>query len=279
MQILLVLLGVFGQMPDLTGVTIRTEPVGGNVYLLEASGDVAGNIGVSVGEDGILIVDDQFAPLTDQIRAALGKLNSGHLEYILNTHFHDDHSDGNEKLGAGATIIAHTNTRKRLLNKAEGHWPEVTFVAEASIYFNGEEIRAIHYPDGHTDGDIVIFFTKSNVVHMGDLWNSGISSFPLADIDAGGTAKGILENVEAVLPLIPENARIIPGHGPASDLKELRSYRGMLEETIGIVQRKKNDGIALEQIKKEGFPPKYDDWGKGYMSAEGWIENIYRSLP
>ena len=266
-------------MPDLTGVTIRTEHVGGNVYMLEASGDVAGHIGVSVGEDGILIVDDQFAPLTDQISSALGKLSSGDLRYILNTHFHDDHSDGNENLGESATIIAHTNTRKRLLDKAEGHWPEVTFVQEASVYFNGEEIKAIHYPDGHTDGDIVIFFTKSNVVHLGDLWNSGISSFPIADISAGGTVKGILKNIEAVLPLIPEDARIIPGHGPVSDLKELWSYRGMLVETIGIVERKKRAGMSLERIQAEGFPSKYDEWGKGYMNAEGWIENIYRSLP
>ena len=278
----ILLLALLAQMPDLTGVTIRTELVGGSVYMLEASGDVAGNIGVSVGEDGILIVDDQFAPLTDQISAALDKLSGparSDLTYILNTHFHDDHSDGNENLGASATIIAHTNTRKRLLHKAEGHWPEVTFVHEASIYFNGEEIKAVHYPDGHTDGDIVIFFTESNVVHLGDLWNSGISSFPLADIEAGGTVLGILKNIEAVLPLIPEDARLIAGHGPVSDLKELRSYRDMLEETIGIVQRKKNAGMRLEQIKREGFPPKYDDWGKGYMNAEGWIENIYRSLP
>ncbi len=275
----ILLLALLAQMPHLTGVTIRTEHVGGNVYMLEASGDVAGNIGVSVGEDGILIVDDQFASLTDQIRAALERIRPGKLRYILNTHFHDDHSDGNENLGASATIIAHTNTRKRLLHKAEGHWPEVTFGQEASIYFNGEEIEAVHYPDGHTDGDIVIFFTESNVVHLGDLWNSGISSFPLADIDGGGTVMGILKNIEAVLPLIPEDARIIPGHGPVSDLTELRSYRDMLEETIGIVQRKKNAGMSLEQIKREGFPPKYDDWGKGYMNAEGWIENIYTSLP
>ncbi len=273
------LLALLAQMPDLTGVTIRTEHVGGNVYVLEASGDVAGNIGVSVGEDGVLIVDDQFAPLTDQISVALERIRPGKLRYILNTHFHDDHSDGNENLGASATIIAHTNTRKRLLHKAEGHWPEVTFVQEASVYFNGEEIKAVHYPDGHTDGDIVIFFTESNVVHLGDLWNSGISSFPLADIEAGGTVRGILKNIGAVLPLIPQDARLIAGHGPVSDLRELRFYRDRLEETIGFVQRKKNAGMSLEQIKREGFPPKYDDWGKGYMNAEGWIENIYRSLP
>ena len=273
------LLALLAQMPDLTGVTIRTEHVGGNVYVLETSGDVAGNIGVSVGEDGVLIIDDQFAPLTDQISVALERIRPGKLRYILNTHFHDDHSDGNENLGASATIIAHTNTRKRLLHKAEGHWPEVTFVQEASVYFNGEEIKAVHYPDGHTDGDIVIFFTESNVVHLGGLWNSGISSFPLADIEAGGTVLGILKNIEAVLPLILEDARLIAGHGSVSDLTELRSYRDMLEETIGIVQRKKNAGMSLEQIKSEGLPPKYDDWGRGYMNAEGWIENIYQSLP
>jgi glyoxylase-like metal-dependent hydrolase (beta-lactamase superfamily II) len=182
-------------------------------------------------------------------------------------------------LGEDAVIVAHTNTRKRLLHKAKGHWPEITFTEEASVYFNGEEIKAVYYPSGHTDGDIVIFFTESNVVHLGDLWNSGISSFPIADIEAGGTVLGILKNIEALIPLIPEDARIIPGHGPVSDLGELKSYREMLEETIGIVRRKKDAGMSLEAIKKDGFPPKYDDWGKGYMNAEGWIENIYRSLP
>jgi glyoxylase-like metal-dependent hydrolase (beta-lactamase superfamily II) len=275
----ILLIALLAQMPDLTGVTIRTEYLAGSVYMLEASGDVAGNIGVSVGQDGILIVDDQFAPLTDQISAALSKIGSGDLRFILNTHYHDDHSDGNENLGETAAIVAHANTRKRLLHKTKGHWPDITFTKEASVHFNGEEIKAIYYPNGHTDGDIVIFFTQSNVVHLGDLWNSGISSFPLADIEAGGTVVGILENIEALIPLIPDDARIIPGHGPVSDLAELRTYREMLEETIGIVRRKKDSGMSLEKIQDEGFPPKYDEWGKGYMSAEGWIENIYRSLP
>jgi len=221
---LLMIAGAAAQMPDLTGVEIITHPVAGNVYMLEATKDVAGNIGVSVGPDGILIIDDQFAPLSDQISAALAELSSGELRFILNTHYHEDHADGNEILSQdGAVIIAHTNTRKRLLHRPRGHWPVITFDHEASVHFNGEEIRATWYPNGHTDSDLVFFFTESNVLHLGDLWNSGTSGFPVVDIEAGGSAMGILENIEKLIPTVPEDAKIIPGHGPLSDLAELRS--------------------------------------------------------
>jgi cyclase len=267
------------QMPDLTGVEIITHPVAGNIYMLEATKDVAGNIGVSVGPDGILIIDDQFAPLTDQITAALAELSGGELRFILNTHYHEDHADGNEILSRdGAVIVAHTNTRERLLERPKGHWPVITFDQEASVHFNGEEIRATWYPDGHTDSDLVFFFTESNVLHLGDLWNSGTSGFPVVDTEAGGSAMGILENIEKLIPTVPEDAKIIPGHGPLSDLVELRSYRDMLEETIELVRGKWGAGMALEQIQEEGLQPKYDSWGYGYMNAAGWIEAIVRSL-
>ncbi len=271
--------GLLAQMPDLTGVEIITHPVAGNVYMLEATNDVAGNIGVSVGPDGILIIDDQFAPLTDQISAALAELGSGQLRFILNTHYHEDHAGGNEILSRnGAVILAHTNTRKRLLHRTRGHWPVITFDHEASVHFNGEEIRATWYPNGHTDSDLVFFFTESNVLHLGDLWNSGTSGFPVVDIESGGSAMGILENIEKLIPTVPEDAKIIPGHGPLSDLAELRSYRDMLEETIELVRRKWESGMTLEQIQREGLQPKYDSWGYGYMDADGWIEGIFRSL-
>jgi len=267
------------QMPDLTGVEIITRPVAGNVYMLEATKDVAGNIGVSVGPDGILIIDDQFAPLTDKISAALAELSSGELRFILNTHYHEDHADGNEILGRdGAVIVAHTNTRKRLLDRPKGHWPVITFDEQASVHFNGEEIKATWYPGGHTDSDLVFFFTESNVLHLGDLWNSGTSGFPVVDTEAGGSAMGILANIEKLIPTVPEDAKIIPGHGPLSDLVELRSYRDMLEETIELVRGKWEAGMALEQIQEEGLQPKYESWGYGYMNAEGWIEAIVRSL-
>jgi glyoxylase-like metal-dependent hydrolase (beta-lactamase superfamily II) len=271
--------GPVPQMPDLTGVEIITHPVAGNVYMLEATKDVAGNIGVSVGPDGILIIDDQFAPLTDQISAALAELSGGELRFILNTHYHEDHADGNEILSRdGAVIVAHTNTRKRLLHRPKGHWPVITFDHEASVHFNGEEIKATWYPGGHTDSDLIFFFTESNVLHLGDLWNSGTSSFPVVDIEAGGNAMRILENIEKLIPTVPEDARIIPGHGPVSDLAELRSYRDMLEETIELVRNKWEAGMSLERIQTEGLQPKYDSWGWGYLDADGWIEGIVKSL-
>ena len=268
------------QKPDLSGVEIVTHPVAGNIYMLEATGDVAGNIAVSVGPDGILIVDDQWAELTGAITDALSALDSGSLHFIINTHHHDDHSDGNASLvrGSDALVIAHERARERLLAKDSAHWPVITFNDSLSVHFNGEEIRALAIPGGHTDNDVVVFFTESNVVHMGDLFNSGTSSFPIADLGSGGSAPAILANIDALLPVIPEDAAVIPGHGPLSDKQELYRLRKMLDDTITLVRTQKEAGRSLDQIIGGGPGPEYEDWGYGYMSADGWIEIIYRSL-
>jgi len=148
-----------------------------------------------------------------------------------------------------------------------------------SVYFNGEEVRLVHLPGGHTDTDIVVYFTGSNVFHLGDLYNGGISSFPNVDLEAGGTLQGMIKNVDRLIDMIPADAKIIPGHYGLSDLDGLKACHQMLIDTIGFVKDRKEAGIALEQIKKEGFPAKYRPWGRtGYTSAEVWIENIYRGL-
>ena len=263
------------EIPNLNNVRIVTTHVAGNIYMLEATGDVAGNIAVSAGPDGILLVDTQFAQLAELIQAALKKITNENIKFIINTHHHTDHSHGNAALGKSATIIAHSNARKRMPKQAR---PVITFDKQMSIYFNGEEIKIIHYPPGHTDNDVVISFTKSNVVHLGDLWNSGISSFPTIDLEAGGSVKGMLKNIENLIQVIPEDAKIIPGHYALSDLEDLKSTRDMLAETIRIVDRKKSAGAGLEQIKKEGFPARYDSWGTAYTNAATWIENIYLGL-
>ena len=267
-------------MPDLTGARINTRHAAGAVYMLEATGDVAGNIAVLIGPEGILIVDDQFAELTPDIEAALGELMEGELRFILNTHHHEDHSDGNARLSAvsGALIIAHDKTRPRMLERGPGNWPVVTFSSEMTLHFNNETVNFLSMPGGHTDNDAVVFFENSNVVHLGDLMNSGTSSFPTADIDAGGNAVQMLKNVTALLPLIDDDAIIIPGHGPISDKAELHILRQMLETTIELVRVKKNRGVSLKQILAEGVPDEYADWGYGYMPAEGWLEMIYQSL-
>lgn len=241
------------EIPNLDNVRIVTTHVAGNIYMLEATGDVAGNIGVSAGPDGILLVDTQFAPLADRIRAALKKITQGDIKFIINTHHHADHTHGNAALGKSAPIIAQSNACKRMSKETQ---PDITFDKQISIYFNGEEIRAVHYPPGHTDNDVVVFFTKSNVVHLGDLWNSGISCFPTVDLEAGGSVKGMLKNIENLIQVIPEDAKIIPGHYSLSNLQDLKSTRDMLAETISIVERKKSAGEGLEQIKKEGLPAK-----------------------
>jgi len=268
------------QKPDLSDVEIVTQAVAGNIYMLEATGDVAGNNAVSVGPDGILIVDDQWADLTSAIAEALEALDGGALRFIINTHHHDDHSDGNANLvrDSEALVVAHERARERLLAKDSDHWPVITFNDSLSIHFNGEEIRALAIPGGHTDNDVVVFFTGSNVVHMGDLFNSGTSSFPIADLSAGGNALAILENIDALLPLIPEDATLIAGHGPLSDKPELLRLRKMLNDTITLVREQVAQGRSLEEIVAAGAGDEYADWGYGYMSAGGWLEMIYRSL-
>jgi len=267
-------------LPDLSGVTIVTHKISDRIYMLEATRDTAGNIGVLVGSDGILIVDDQFAELTPQIEAALEQISDNKLRYILNTHHHADHSDGNSRLASDSqvTIVAHDQTRHRLLSRGPANWPDITFDDNMSIHFGREHVRLISIPGGHTDNDVVVIFESSNVVHLGDLMNSGISSFPVADLSSGGNALNILKNVESLLSIVPDGATIIPGHGPLTDKSELYQLHTMLMETIEIVSVSKQAGKSLEQIQAEGLPSKYAEWGHGYMNAEGWITMIYESI-
>jgi len=281
---LLIGLGVaFGQQ-DFSKVEIKGQNVKGNIYMLNGTG---GNIGVSVGSDGILIVDDKFAPLADKIRAALKGVGGGKLKFILNTHFHGDHTGGNVAFGPEAPIIAHTNVRKRLMiEQTRGGqttppppkeaWPVVTFDHSVSIHFNGEEIKALHFPRGHTDGDSVIFFTGSNVVHMGDDFFAG--RFPFVDLDSGGDVEGLTSNIAQVIQQLPADVTIIPGHGPISRLEDLKTYHRMLVETTDVVRKRKAAGKSLAEIKAEGLPAEWKSWGEGFISGDRWIETIYRSL-
>jgi glyoxylase-like metal-dependent hydrolase (beta-lactamase superfamily II) len=225
-------------------VIIKTTKAAGNVYMLEGSG---GNIGVSVGADGILIVDDQFAPLAEKISTALKELSAGKLKFVLNTHWHGDHTGGNIVFGKEATIISQDNVRKRLSvestvrgNKVppspKEALPVITFDKSLTVHFNDEEIRAIHYPNGHTDGDSVIFFTKSNVVHLGD--DFFVARFPFVDLDSGGSVEGLTKNIGDIIAKLPADVKIIPGHGPLSTLDDLKSYHQMLIKTTDIVRQK-----------------------------------------
>ncbi|MCG8418233.1 MAG: MBL fold metallo-hydrolase [Proteobacteria bacterium] len=253
-------------------VEIQTVPVAGNIYMLIGRG---GNIGVSVGGDGILIIDDQFAPLADKIRAALGALSKGDLQYVLNTHHHGDHVGGNAVFGKEATIIAHDNVRKNLAGKPAEVLPVVTFDKTLTVHFNGEAIRAVHFASGHTDGDSIIFFDKSNVVHMGDHFFNG--RFPYVDLGNGGNPAGLEENIRTVLGLVKSDTKIIPGHGPLATRDDLVAYHQMLIETVAVIRGQIKQGKNLAAIQKQGLPAKWKSWGEGFISTEKWIETIYNS--
>ena len=271
---------------DFSKVEVKATKVAGNVYMLEGAG---GNIGVSVGDDGLLIVDDQFAPLADKIRAALKGIADKKLHFILNTHWHGDHTGGNVAFGPEATIIAHDNVRKRLSTEQKSEvfksttppspkeaLPVITFNQSLTVWFNGEEIRVIHFPQGHTDGDSVIFFSKSNVVHLGDDFFAG--RFPFVDLESGGSVEGLIRNIGELVTKIPADAKLIPGHGPISTLEDLKSYHRMLQQTTEIVRQKIAAGKTLDQIKTEGLPAEWAPWGMGFIKTDRWVETIYKSL-
>lgn len=271
---------------DFSKVEIKATKVAGNVYMLEGSG---GNIGVSVGPDGILIVDDQFAPLADKIKAALKTLAEGKLKFVLNTHYHGDHTGGNVAFGPDAPIIAQTNVRKRLSEEQKSKLfnrttpaspkealPVITFDNAVSVFFNGEEIKVIHFPHGHTDGDSVIFFTSSNVVHMGDDFFN--ARFPFVDLESGGDVEGLTKNIGDIISKLPAGVKIIPGHGALSDAEGLKTFHNMLVQTTDIVRKRMAAGKTLDQIKAEGLPEEWKTWGSGFIKTDLWLTFIYNSL-
>ena len=283
---LLFAISAHAQTTDWSKVEVKATKVAGNIYMLQGAG---GNIGVSVGDDGILIVDDQYAPLADKIRAALKGIADKKLRFILNTHWHGDHTGGNAALGADAPVIAHDNVRKRMSTEQRSTvfnrttqpspkeaLPIITFNQTLTVHFNGEEIRAIHFPQGHTDGDSVIFFTSSNVVHLGDDFFAG--RFPFVDLESGGSVEGLIKNIGEIIGRIPADAKLIPGHGPISTLDDLKTYHRMLQQTTEIVRQKIAAGKTLDQVKSEGLPAEWASWGTGFINTARWVETIYTSL-
>ena len=258
---------------DLSKVEIKTQKVAGNVYMLEGSG---GNIGVSAGPDGTLIIDDQFAPLADKIKAAVKAINNGQLKFLLNTHHHGDHTGSNEIFGKDTLIVAHTNVRKRMENKPKEAQPVVTYDKSISIHFNGEEIQAMYYSNGHTDNDSIIYFTKSNVAHFGDTFSPG--RFPFVDLGGGGDVDGLISALGEAIKHLPADVKVIPGHGPVSTLEDVKGYQKMIADTADIVRKQMAAGKTMEQIKAQGMPEKYKDLGTGFVKTETWIQVIYNSL-
>lgn len=264
---------------------LTVSHVAGAIHMID--GARSGNIGVSAGPDGFLMVDDKFAPLADQIRALLQDLGEGDLEFLLNTHFHGDHTGGNAEFGVETPIIAHHNVRARLATEQQRGdritppappvaWPVITFAEALSIHFNGEEVRVLHVPHAHTDGDALIFFTGSNVIHMGDTFFN--QRFPFVDMDSGGAVDGVLAAGRAVLAQANPETRIIPGHGPVASPSDLETYLRMIEETRAAVAAGIDAGHSLEELQAVGAGDEWATWGDGFISTDRWIATLHRDL-
>ena len=280
------------QNQDFSKVQIKVSKVSGNIYMLEGAG---GNIAASVGEDGIVIVDDQFAPLAEKIQAALKDLGitTKPVRFVLNTHYHGDHTGGNEPFAvAGSTLIAHANVRKRLETggtagnggsikteqkpASRNALPIITFEHDVTVHLNGENIRALHFPSGHTDGDSIIFFPKNNVVHMGDDFVR--YGFPFIDVASGGSVQGMIAATEKVAAELPADVKVIPGHGALSNLDDVKAFTKMLKETSAVVEKALDNHKTLEQMKQEKVLGPWEKFSGSFINSDAFIETLYNSL-
>jgi cyclase len=277
------------QDQDFSKVEIKVTKVSGSVYMLEGAG---GNIGASVGDDGIVVVDDQYAPLAEKIQAALKGVTDKPVRFIINTHFHGDHTGGNAYFQKQAPVIAHDNVRKRLEEggtagnlgsismerkpAAKEALPIITFDHDVTVHLNGEDIRALHFPSGHTDGDSIIFFPKSNVVHMGDDFVR--YGFPFIDLGSGGSVEGMIAAMQEVIPKLPPDVKVIPGHGNISNLDDVREYVKMLVETRAVVEKGVKQGKTLDQLKQEKVLDSWKKWNGDFVTTDAFTETLYNDL-
>jgi cyclase len=277
------------QDEDFSKVQMKVTKVAGTVYLIEGAG---GNIGASVGDDGIVIVDDQYAPLAEKIQAALKSITNKPVRFIINTHYHGDHTGGNAYFQKQAPIIAQDNVRKRLEsggpvgNGSSVHMdakpqpkealPIITFDHDVTVHLNGEDIRALFFPAGHTDGDSIIFFPKSNVVHMGDDFVT--YGFPFIDVDSGGSIDGMIDAVDQVIAQLPADVKVIPGHGPLSSLDDVRAYATMLKATRDVTQQAIKEGKTLDQMKQAKLLEPWKKFSGDFITEDAFLETLYNSL-
>jgi cyclase len=278
----------FSQDKDFDKVQIKTVKLSGNVYMLLGKG---GNIGVFTGDDGVFLVDDQFAPLTKKIKAAIGKISDKNIRFVINTHWHFDHVGGNENLGEmGSVIIAHENVRKRMSTdqfieffqkkvpaSPKGALPIITFTKDLMFHLNGDDIHVFHVNNAHTDGDAIVYFQNSNVIHTGDIYFSGL--YPFIDISAHGSVNGMIDAAQYVLSIINDDTKVIPGHGPLSNKKELSDYVNMLISIRAKISKQISDGKTLEEIQRTKPTQEFDEkWGHGLLAPDQFVQILYKDL-
>ena len=269
---------------DFSKVEVQATKLTDTTYMLTGAG---GNLGLSVGEDAVFLVDDQYAPVSEKIAKAIAQITAKPVKFVLNTHWHGDHTGGNENLGnAGVLIVAHDNVRKRMSTdqfielmkmsvkpSPKAALPVVTFASTMSFHLNGEELRATHMPRAHTDGDAIVHFTRSDVIHMGDIYFNGM--YPFIDASSGGSAEGVLAACDQALAIATDRTKIIPGHGPLSNKAELKAYRDMLATVSGRVKEMVAAGKKAEEIAAAGVTRDFDEkWGKGFMKPALFVDML-----
>jgi len=286
MSILLLIFGL-NLSAQRNEVKIIPVKVTDSIYMLKGSG---GNIGVFMGNDGVFMIDDQFAPLTPKILKVIDSLANDKVKYLINTHWHGDHTGGNENMAIeGAVILSHENVRKRMNMEQvirgkkreaspEEALPVITFTEDISVHFNDENVLVSHVHNAHTDGDAIVFFMNNNVIHMGDTYFAG--KYPYIDLNSGGSINGYIEAAEKVSFLANYQTKIIPGHGDLSDKEELLKFKYMLITIKDNVQKEIDEGKTLEEVKKNTkITVDFDDeFGGGFISAERFRETVYKSL-
>jgi len=285
---LLLLIPGLPLMAQFEDVSITSTHVGGAVHMLEGRG---GNLAVMTGPDGILMVDDQYAPLTEKILAAVSEIDPGPIRFLINTHWHFDHTGGNEELGGmGAVIVSQDNARQRMSTDQfmavidrtipalpPAALPVVTFNDKATFHFNGEAVVAYHVAKAHTDGDIIVHFPESNVIHMGDIYFNQM--YPLVDRGSGGSVQGMISAVQSALGLCHSDTKVIPGHGPLANCADLESYGQMLADATGRIRNLMSQGKSLEEITAARPNAELDEsLGSGFIKPEQFIQFIYNSL-
>ena len=274
---------------DFSQVEIRTTKVADGLYALEGAG---GNLGLVVGEKGAFLIDDQYAPLTDRIIAAVAAVTDKPIRFVFNTHWHGDHTGGNENMDqAGALIVAHDNVRKRMSAgqfmafferdvppSPDGALPVVTFNDRVTFHVGGHTVHAIHVPDAHTDGDAIVHMEEANAVHTGDIVFYGL--YPFIDYGSGGSLAGMIEATDSVLALADDDTAVITGHGgPVIDKSQLQEYRDMLASVHRRLVELIVDGATLEQVQAAGVTADFDEkWGQGFIGPERWVELNYKGM-